>query len=143
MRSTTITILIKMLVTVPVLVAMSAANADEYKDIDPKEISCSMKGYHYEGEVVKGGYVKPTGGGIKSFECKLPGQSTTKIIPLKKDKFIDGGLQTQEFGLIKVLFSQTGGFYLMARKSQMDTLKVYLADGTENLPDKPRMLEIR
>jgi len=111
--------------------AVVVAQDDEYKALDPNEVSCSISDFNYQGTVAAGGAIAPTAGHIGSFQCRLHDQDSTMAIPLAKDEFVDGGIVTKDFGVFKVLFgaSLTGGSSasLMATDAQMAKLKAFLA----------------
>ena len=105
---------------------------NQYRNLDPTEVDCSISDFNYEGVVAAGGAITPMGGHIGGFDCRLGDQGSRKSIPLAKDEFADGGIVTEEFGVFKVLFgnSLTGGssFSIMLTGIQKERLEAFLAD---------------
>ena len=110
---------------------VTAIAEQEYKPVHPPEIACAFKDYNYEGVVAEGGAVKPVGGSIGEFHCGLGLDADSKKIDLAVNAFEDGGVVTEDFGIVQVRFSSSltsDGYMLMMTDEQKEKIRVFLAN---------------
>ncbi|MBT8077510.1 MAG: hypothetical protein KJO31_02995 [Gammaproteobacteria bacterium] len=102
---------------------------NQYRVVDTTEVVCSLKDFYYQGLIgSEPGVVEPTAGEIGSFECRLPTQTETTVIPLSQYAFAQGGVVTRDFGVFKVFFSFGSGTSIMLTGIQIEQLKDFLAE---------------
>ena len=104
------------------------------KDGEPPEYeetkySAKLVEYNYRGVVAGGGFVAPGAGSIKEIylgELRLT---------LKEPRFKTGGVETDELGHVKILFSASlvkEGFIVLLTPEQLKTLEGLLAKAKRN-----------
>jgi hypothetical protein len=79
------------------------AQPEEYVEVDPSELAFMIEDFYYDGVVGPDG-MEPIGGEVGRFTCE--GQ----VLELTSPEFVDGFIETKEYGRIKVRFTtQLGG----------------------------------
>ena len=94
---------------------------EQYQEVDPKELSFTIKDYHHRCVLDEDGG-KPIEGEIGTLICD------GKSVELLSNKFEDGYIITKEFGKIKIRFSASlmrTGFSIWLTPSQKNALKEF------------------
>ena len=112
------------------------AQQEQYKAINPKEISCRLVDADIRGGASAQSYGPLTytvsGGTIGRLECK-PGSdpnAKAKDVPLVSKSFtVKNGIETKDFGVLLIEFDKSSGmkFALKAKPSQKEALLAFLA----------------
>lgn len=101
-----------------------AGSDDEYKPVDPSELSFELRGYSSRSVIGEGGVPKTVGGSVEEFLCE------GKKIELVSKSLNGEFLTTKDYGKIKVQFSSSltsSGFTVFLTPKQKEALNALKA----------------
>ena len=96
-----------------------AESQNDYRPVDPNELSFELKGFYSRSVVGEGGVPKTVGGEVEELICE------GKTIGLVSNEFDGEFLETKEYGKIKIQFSNSlmsSGFSVWLTPKQKESL---------------------